>query len=121
MKTGVWTTPWFSVSVPRRAAPSVLRSSNCSGLFQKRLVAIAEAAVALGDRVGVGGTDVVVAGESRNQHEQRRFRQVEVGDQAVDNLEAVAGGDENVGLGCAGGDGAIVGCRRFEGAQAGRA
>src|SRR5262245_36222755 len=31
MKTGVWTTPWARVRVPRRAAPSVVRSSNCMG------------------------------------------------------------------------------------------
>src|SRR6185437_14546383 len=38
------------------------------------------------------------AGESRDQHEQSRFRQVEVGHQRVDHAEAEARGDEDIGL-----------------------
>ena len=63
-------------------------------LFLSRLeqyrVVVAEEVIAFGDGMGVGGADGVVAGEGRDQHEQRRFRQVEIGDQPVDDLEAVA-------------------------------
>ena len=39
----------------------------------------------------------VEAGEGRDQHEQRRARQVEIRHQHVDRPEAVAGRDEDVG------------------------
>ena len=37
-------------------------------------------------------------GEGRDQHEQRRARQVEIGHQHIDGPEAIAGRDEDVGL-----------------------
>ena len=48
-----------------------------------------------GDLVGVQG--VFPAAEGGNQHDQRAFRQMEIGDQRVDALEPVTGIDENVG------------------------
>ena len=61
MKTGVSTVPWASVRRPRRAPPSVVRSSNCIVVVvvlgfvlagDEHRVAVAEEAVALRDRVG---------------------------------------------------------------------
>jgi hypothetical protein len=46
---------------------------------------------------------------------------MKVGDQAVDHLEAVAGGDEDIGFGRAGFYRAIGVAGRFQRAQAGRA
>ena len=45
--------------------------------------------------MGVGGAHRVEPAEGRDQHEQRRARQVEVGHQHIDGLEAVAGRDED--------------------------
>ncbi len=50
----------------------------------------------------VGRADRVVAGKGRHQHQQRRLGQVEIGDQAGDRLEGVAGRDEERGVGAAG-------------------
>ena len=46
---------------------------------------------------------------------------MEIGDQPVDDLEAVAGGNEDVGFGGADADRAIIVASRFERAQAGGA
>ena len=66
-------------------------------LSNEHRVAEAEEAVALlhGDPVGV--QHLLASGEGGNQHDQRGLRQVEVGDQGVHGLEAVAGVDEDVG------------------------
>src|SRR5437879_4774406 len=116
MKIGVSITPWFSVSRPRRAdvrplwsVLSNLKSSMVVGLVgqvylvsEQHGIAVAEEAVALRNRVRIRGADLVVAGEGRHQHQQRRFRQVEIGDQARDSLERIAGRDEQRGVGAAG-------------------
>ncbi|KAG1606111.1 hypothetical protein G6F46_013232 [Rhizopus delemar] len=83
MKMGVSTTPWFSVMRPRRAPPSV---------------ASTEEAVALLDRVLVSLEHAVLAGERGNHHQQGAFRQVEIGHHRVDAADAVARGDEDLGL-----------------------
>jgi hypothetical protein len=48
--------------------------------------------------VGVGRTDGLDPGEGGDQHQQRRLGQVEVGDEGVHDVEAVAWGDEDVGF-----------------------
>ena len=69
-------------------------------------IAVGVEAIAGRDGVGVGGAHGVEAAEGRDQHEQRRARQMEVGHQQIDGLEAVAGRDEEVRLACEGLDGA---------------
>src|SRR5207245_6430808 len=116
MKIGVSITPWFSVSRPRRAEVrplwsvlSNLKSSMVVGLVsglvslvsEQHGIAVAEETVALRNRVRIGSADLVVTGEGRHQHQQRRFRQMEIGDQARHRLEHVAGRDEQRGVGAA--------------------
>ena len=48
--------------------------------------------------MGVGGHDPVLAGERADQHQQRAFRQVEIGDHRIDAADAVAGEDEDLRL-----------------------
>ena len=57
-------------------------------------VAVAEEPVALRHGHRVGPADALDPGERGDQHEQRRLRQVEVRDQRIDRLEAIAGRDE---------------------------
>src|SRR5690606_29996120 len=65
---------------------------------QQHRVAVGEEAVALLHRMAVGGEDPLLPGEGRDQHQQRAFRQVEVGHQRVHAADPVAGEDEDPGL-----------------------
>src|SRR5229473_76045 len=78
--------------------------------YQHR-IAVAVEAIALGDGGIIRGSDQRAAGERRHQHQQRGSRQVEVGQQAADDLKAEAGIDEEVGRAAAGDDGAVVRAR----------
>jgi AcrR family transcriptional regulator len=49
-------------------------------------------------RMGIGRLHPVQPHQRADQHEQGRSRQVEVGHQAVDGAEAIAGGDEDRGV-----------------------
>ncbi len=60
--------------------------------------------------MGVGGQHLVPSGEGADQHKQRGFREMEVGEEALDDLEAVAGAEEDVGA-------AGVGLERVAGGQ----
>lgn len=48
--------------------------------LQQHGIAIAEEAIALGDGVLVQGHDVFIASKGADQHQQRAFGQVEVGE-----------------------------------------
>ena len=52
--------------------------------------------------MGVGGEDSfatgVFVGEGADEHEEGGFGEVEVGEEAADDAEVVAGGDEDAGL-----------------------
>src|SRR6185437_1008648 len=61
-------------------------------------IAIAEEAVVRGDGVGVSRSHAVEPSESGDQHEERRARQMEVGEQDIDRAEAIARRDEQRGL-----------------------
>ena len=93
----------------RRAPPSVASSSKFSPVmvvvrgFDEHGVAVAEEAVALGHRVGVGAADRLDAGQRRHQHQQGRLGQVEVGDQGVDHAVLVARRDEQACVALGGG------------------
>ena len=64
---------------------------------------------------------IVETAERRDQHEQRRARQMEIGDERVDRAEAVAGRDEDRGLALEGPDGAALVGRAFDQARRSRA
>ncbi len=61
-------------------------------------VTVAEEAVALAHRVRIGREHALAARESRDQHQQRGLRQVEVRQQRIDHAEAESRQDEDVGL-----------------------
>src|SRR5260370_2925903 len=54
--------------------------------------------VAAFDRVGIGLLHGVETAESRYQHEQRRTRQVEIGQENIDRAETIAWSDEDRGV-----------------------
>src|SRR5581483_7346156 len=96
MKAGVLTTPCAVCNCPRRALPSVARMSNALlteiaplgvnaslEALQQTGIAIGEEAIVLGDGMGIGGAHALGAGEGADQHEQRRFRQMEIGQQQI--------------------------------------
>jgi hypothetical protein len=78
------------------------RAPKKTDLCQEHAVAVGEEAVAFADGVAVGGEDGFAAGffvgEGADQHEEGGLGQVEVGEQAADDAEVVAGGDEDAGL-----------------------
>ena len=71
-------------------------------LKQKHAVAVAEKAVLLPDRVGISGQYHLPARflsrKSADEHKERGFRQVEIGEETADNLEFVAWTQKNAGL-----------------------
>ena len=71
--------------------------------------------------MGVGGFDAIKPGEGRDQHEQGRARQVEIGQQQIDRAETVARQNEEPGFARERADFAGFGGGGFEEAQAGRA
>ena len=50
------------------------------------------------DGVSIDGEDLVAARKRRREDQERRLRQMEVGDEAVDGAEPEAGGDEDGGV-----------------------
>src|SRR5437868_3777155 len=94
MNTGVGISPRGVWRMPARAWPSVAMTSN--SMVEQHRIAVAEEAIALGDRVAVRREHAIGAGERAHQHEQRRFREVEVGDEVVDDAKLVARIDEQI-------------------------
>ena len=66
----------------------------------------------------VSGHGLVIAVERGNQHDQGAFRQVEVGDQAVNGFQLDAGIDEDAGVAAARYDLAVLGPDGFQRAAA---
>ena len=50
------------------------------------------------NRKRISAANIVNAAERRYQHQQRRFRQVKIGDQAFDNIETKPRQDKNIRL-----------------------
>ena len=92
----------FALTARRVMLPLALRVPPRSCAREQHRVAVAVEAVALGDRVCVGETNVVVPSEGRDEHQQCRFRHVEVGQESVDDAEAVARRDEQTRFAVAG-------------------
>lgn len=63
--------------------------------------------------------NILFPGQSGHQHNQGRFRQVEIGDQAIDHLEFVAWIDENLGPATSRLQDSILSCGRFQCTAAG--
>src|SRR3990172_11235046 len=110
MNNGVSASPCASASTPHRAAPSRCVISNfidaaCSWahLINQHRVTVTEKAIPLLDRMSVGAADGLEPCERRHEHEQGRFRQVEISEQPVDDAEIIARRDEQLrfpGTGC---------------------
>src|SRR6267378_435245 len=65
-------------------------------------------------RVGIGPFHGVEATERRYQHEQRRTRQVKIGQENIDRAKAITRRDEDRGLACERLDGAVLGRRTLQ-------
>src|SRR5688572_7751742 len=88
MKAGVRTLPRGIDTSPRLALPSVASILNpkMSVMIdpeKQARIPIGVEPVVVPDGVGIGGAHALQPGEGRNQHEQRRARQMEVGHQRV--------------------------------------
>ena len=91
------------------------------GVLEEHGVAEGEEAVLLFDGGLVGAEDEVAAGEGADEHDEGGFWQVEVGDDGVDDLEVVAGVDEDASPAALAGDLVFGGGGGLEGADARRA
>jgi len=71
-------------------------------LKEEHAVAVGEEAVSFANGVGVGGEDqfpaVFFSGKGADQHKQRGLWEVEVGQEAADDPELVAGAEKDTGL-----------------------
>src|SRR5690554_3376757 len=65
---------------------------------QEHGVTVTEKPVTLLYRLAISRHNVFIAGESTDQHDQRRLGQMEIGHHRVHCLEAVAGIDEDIGF-----------------------
>lgn len=81
-------------SIPILEANSLL--SWGSELKDQHRIAIAEEAVALPDGLLISPQDEIASCECGDKNQQRRFRQMEVGDHGIDHLKLKWGADEQV-------------------------
>src|SRR6202035_4125080 len=83
-------------SCPKRSSeelPNLFIVSPCA--VEQAGVAIGIEPVAAADGVGIGPLHGVEPAEGRHQHEQRRTRQMKIGQENIDRAKAVAGRDED--------------------------
>ena len=74
--------------------------NRCGLLQDEHAIAVREEAVTLVDGVGVGGEgffSALVSQEGADQHQEGGLREVEVGEEAVDEAELVAGRYKDAG------------------------
>src|SRR5439155_4837013 len=95
--------PWATLSIRRIAVCPI--DEHC--------IAVAEETVPLGDRMSISAANRFHSGERRHEHQQRRLRQMKIGEQAIDDAEAESGGDEEACLAGQGLHSASIG-RRLE-------
>ena len=91
------------------------------GALDEHGVAEGEEAVLLFDGGLVGAEDEVSAGEGADEHDEGGLGQVEVRDDGIDDLEVIAGVDEDAGPAALAGDLVLGGGGGLEGADARRA
>src|SRR4051812_43174547 len=89
---------------PRCSATA--RSRRLTG--DEHAVAVAVEKVLLRDRFRIRAANPLDACERGDEHDQRRFRQMEVGQQLVDRAELAAGSDEDRRLASSGGEPAVA-------------
>jgi hypothetical protein len=65
------------------AARRVRRNQDPAVGHQQRRIAVREEAIARGDGMGIDAPDLVHPHQRRDQHHQRRFRQMEIGHQRI--------------------------------------
>src|SRR5260221_11758392 len=66
--------------------------------IEQHRIAVGKEAVAIFYGIRVSLPDIADPRESGDQHEERGFRQMEVGDEAIDNLEPEPRGNEKIGF-----------------------
>ena len=105
MKAGVRISPCGVVDLAARAprrrsrAGGRRRRRSCRPRSEQQAgIAIGIEPIARRDRMRVGALHRVEPAEGRDQHEQRRARQMEIGQQHVDRPEAIARRDEDRGV-----------------------
>src|SRR5262245_4716037 len=105
MKAGVAMSPRGVARRPVRASPSVAwiwkGNSAIAGSLrgqQKAGVAIGEEPILLPYRMSIGALHDIEPHHGTHQHEEGRFRQVEIGHEAVSHTKAVTRRDEDRGL-----------------------
>src|SRR5208337_2456850 len=110
MKAGVRMTPRDVVISPSRAEPSTARTAKETSsvmptsdlLFcptdQEAGVAVGIEAITRFDRMRIGRPHALEPAEGADEHEERRARQMEIGQKGVDRAEAVARRNEDRGL-----------------------
>ena len=104
----------------RFASPDTC-GDRCPRPKQQARIAIRIKPIATRDRVRIGLLHRLQPGERRHQHEQRRARQMEIGQQDIDRAKAIARRDEDRGLARKRLDGAVLGRSAFEQPQRGGA
>ena len=68
---------------------------SCFLSIDQHRIPVAEKTVALLYCMPVSAADGLNSGKSRNKHQQGRLGKMKIGEQAVDDMEPVAGGDKN--------------------------
>src|ERR1700722_12138492 len=80
----------------RRSRRDKLLGTGPNRLYDDHAVPVGEKAVPFADRVPVGLQHQVLPGESRDQHQQARLRQMEVGEQGAGEAESETGIDKQI-------------------------
>ena len=89
-------------------------------LFDEHTVAEREEAVFLVDRRLISRHDLFFGRKRAHKHDQRRLRQMEIGDQTVDRFELITRENENIGIFMTLAELAILAHDRFQCPAAGR-
>src|SRR5947208_3300376 len=100
--------------VTMRYGSTWLRLISTSFTKKQAGIAIRIESIAAVDGVGVGPFHRLQAAESRYQHEQRRARQVKIGQEDIDRAKAISGRNEYRGLVAEGLDAAVGQCGAFQ-------
>jgi hypothetical protein len=90
---------------------------NDPRLLDEHAVAVREETISLVDGVVIGAQSTFGSGESADQHEQARLRQMKVGEKSVHDAELKTGIDEDVGVAAVLAEGIALLRRELESAE----
>src|SRR6266542_7070305 len=90
--------PLIGAETVARGRQSSIESIAVRMSFEQHRIAIAKKAVPPGDCVSIRSANRLYARKCRNEHQQCRFRQMKIGEQAIDDTEAESGRDEQARL-----------------------